>query len=249
MAYTRGVLHRAALILAFVCLFAACKDDKSDSSDKKKSSKSEGSSKGPKDLDVEDRTSSVKCKSDDDRKGCSCLADFDKAKTFDDFPDDGSTLWVGRTYALGGSGDGTKQYFFMQLKAGKAEDEAIETAKLKAEAVLDFKGSVHALFPENDDEETDAKAVVKAASSGGKVDKESEAVKFMRGLKPDHGYAPFAKTKGVSKLLGDEHGTAYLRADGDRALLVEAGEGEIDMGWKKKKLSAKLFCSELWKVR
>ncbi|MGZ5969711.1 MAG: hypothetical protein ACXWP4_18690 [Polyangiales bacterium] len=238
--------HRFRVLLACAVLLVACKDGKGDG-DKKKSS--EGSAKGPKDVDVDAVLSDVKCKSDDDRKGCSCLREFDSAKAFDDLPDDGGSTWVGRTYALGGSGDGTKQYFFLQLKSGKADDDTIESAKLKADAVLDVKASARALFPENDDEEADAKSLVKAASGGAKAPKDSEAAKFVRTSKPENGYHPVAKTKGKSKIIAEEHGAAYMRADGDRLLLVEAGEGDINMGDKKKKLTAKAFCTELWKVR
>lgn len=217
--------HAFRLVLAVLLLTAACKDGSAE----KKGKDEKSAKKGPADLDVEETLGSVKCKKNDERKGCECLRDFESAKAFEGVPDDGQTTWVGRTYAVGGSGDGKKQYFFAQFKPGK--------------------GNVRVLFPENDDEEADAKALVKAVSSGEKAPKNSEAAKFVKTATPEHGYSDIAQTKGTSLKLDADEGIAYLRADGDRLLVVEASDGELAMTFKDQKLSAKVFCSELWKLR
>jgi hypothetical protein len=209
-------------LIAIAVLLLACKESS------KSTDKGKDSAKGPADVDVEALIDDVKCKKSDDRKGCECLRAFDKAKAFDDMPDDGQDNWVGYTYALGGSGNGKKQYFFGQFKSGK--------------------GNVRVLFPENDDEEADAKKLVKAVSGGDKAPKDSEAAKFIKTAKPEGGFHTAGKTKGVSLKLDVDEGIAYLRRDGDRLLVVESGDGEIQMSFKDQKLSAKVFCSELWKM-
>ena len=58
-----------------------------------------------------------------------------------------------------------------------------------------------------------------------------------------------AKTKGTSLVLAEALGKAFLRADGDRVLLVERADSGGLVGDEKAKLAgAKAYCSELWKL-
>lgn len=240
------------VVLSIGCKDATNKasDDKSSSSKDSKSDKkkAEGSPKGPKDLDLDALVDDVDCKDGDDRKGCGCLEAFRGAGGFGDLPDDGGATWVGYTYGLGGPGDGKKGYFFLQVQSGRADDDAIEKAGLKDEAVVDAKGSARTLVPENDDEESDAKAVVKALQGGGKPPKGSEAAKFVKTSKPEGGYRAMAKTKGTSLVVAEGLGKAFLRVDGDRVLLVERADSGGLVGDDKKLGKAKTYCSELWKL-
>ena len=245
-------------VLVVVVMAIGCKDatkdkaidDKSSASKDSKSSKkkSEGSPKGPKDLDLDALVDDVDCKDGDDRKGCACLEAFRGADAFTDLPDDGGASWVGYTYGLGGPGDGKKGYFFVQVQSGRADDDAIEQAALKDEAVVDDKGSARTLVPESDDEEADAKAVVKALQAGNKPPKGSEAAKFVKTSKPEGGYRAMGKTKGTSLVIAEADGKAFLRSDGDRVLVVERADSGGLVGDDKKLSKAKTYCSELWKL-
>lgn len=189
------------------------------------------------DIDPRAIKSSLGCGSGKD--ACRILDEFASATTLDETPPSDTTkVWMGQTFALGGSADGKRQYFFLQIRRGTAA----APSNVPATDLLPTTGSARWLRPENADEERDAAAVFKALESGSPLPARSGARDFIRKPAPASDTYPMAKTSGVSiAVVRRDSASAYLRKTGKRVLSIEYSNGDLLD-------NAKVWCAEAWPV-
>jgi hypothetical protein len=146
---------------------------------------------------------SLGCRAKPGNVGCRLLEEFDGAETWIDLPIT-ETVWFGETNAIGGIADGKKELFFLQVGGTSAG----------------FTGSARTLLPDNAREAQDAFKLLAATKAGGSVPS-SEAARFMRTATPPAGKRAIVKTRGRSQAFAQTPTQVYIRAKGDRLLLVE----------------------------
>jgi hypothetical protein len=174
-------------------------------------------------------------------EGCRVLNDFVSAGPLADLPTSGEKVWVGYSYAVGGSGDGKREYFFLQLKPGRTSP----LAPLPDDAALDISGAARSLLPENPAEERDTGALVTALRAGSPAPAGNAAAAFVRTARPPDGYRSVVRTTGASvAIMSPGPLYAYIRKIDNRVLVIEY-DGNL-LAHKSGGAQAKAWCSELW---
>lgn len=169
--------------------------------------------------------------------GCRTLKDFDAAAAFSAFPQSGELRFVGYAHALGGTGDGKYEYAFAKMKPGAG------TIAPPAGTAEPYSGAIRTLKPDNASEEKDTHALVTALSAGKPAPKGSGAADFVRTTAPPNGWDTLVKAGRSLVTINARGEKRYLRASGNRILVVEYAETGTMQGYA---LQARAFVSELW---
>jgi hypothetical protein len=146
---------------------------------------------------------SLNCAAKAGNVGCRLLEQFQDADAWVDLPTT-DTVWFGETHAIGGLADGKNELFFFQAGGNAAGSS----------------GSARTLLPDNAREANDAFKLLAATKAGGSVPG-SQAAAFMRAAAPPGGRHAIVKTSGKSLALSQKPIQVYVRAKGERLLLVE----------------------------
>jgi hypothetical protein len=155
----------------------------------------------PPDVDPTAIATTLGCDSKPGNVGCKLLKDFDTADVWSGLPI-AETVWFGETNAIGGIADGKKVFFYLQVSGGP----------------LGFTGAAHTLLPDNAREAQDAVKLLTATRLGSSVPN-SEALKFMQ--TPSGGRRTIVRTRGRSQAFAETPSVVFIRARGDRLLVVE----------------------------
>ena len=161
--------------------------------------------------------------------GCTLLREFDTADAWVDLPVV-ETVWFGESHAIGGLADGKSELFFVQVNGGP----------------LGFTGTARTLLPDNAREAQDAFKLL-AATRAGTTLPNSEALKFMK--TPVDGKRTIVKTRGKSQAFAETPTQVFIRAKGDRLLIVEHTGNFLAHQNGKGPGSALAWVSELFRLR
>ncbi|HSO32823.1 MAG TPA: hypothetical protein VLT33_09905 [Labilithrix sp.] len=183
----------------------------------------------PADLDVNALNLTLACAAKPTNPGCRLLKEFDFGETWVDLPAL-DTLWYGEINGIGGVADAKKELYFLQAGAGSGG----------------FFGAARTLTADNAKELADAQKLLAAVKVNSTVPN-SEALKFMRGATPSNVRKGIAKTRGRSQTFLQSSVPTYIRAKGDRLLIVEFS-GSL-LGHEKGPGSALAWVGELFRVR
>lgn len=174
---------------------------------------------------------SLNCGAKPGNLGCRLLEEFQNADTWVDLPIT-ETVWFGESHAIGGIADGKKELFFLQVGGSSAG----------------FSGAARTLLPDNAREAQDAFKLLAATRAGAALPN-SEAAKFMRTATPPAGKRPIVKTRGKSQAFLQTPTQVYIRAKGDRLLLVEHTGNFLSHESAKGPGSALAWVAELHRLR
>lgn len=161
--------------------------------------------------------------------GCTLLRDFDAADAWLDLPVV-ETVWFGESHAIGGLADGKSELFYVQVNGGP----------------LGITGSARTLLPDNAREAQDAFKLL-AATRAGTALPSSDALKFMK--TPADGKRTIVRTRGKSQALAETPTQVFIRAKGDRLLVVEHTGNFLAHENGKGPGSALAWVSELFRLR
>lgn len=183
----------------------------------------------PADVDPAAIAVTLGCANRPGNAGCALLRDFDTADALVDLPAV-ETVWFGESHAIGGLADGKSELFYVQVNAGP----------------LGLTGIAHTLLPDNAHEAQDAFKLLAAARAGTTLPS-SEALKFMK--TPAEGKRTVLRTRGRSQTFAETPPQVFLRAKGDRLLVVEHTGNFIAHETGKGPGSALAWVSELFRLR
>ena len=161
--------------------------------------------------------------------GCALLRDFDSADSWVDLPVV-ETVWFGESHAIGGLADGKSELFYLQVNGGP----------------LGFTGTARTLLPDNAREAQDAFKLL-AASRAGTALPNSDALKFMK--TPADGKRTIVRTRGKSQAFAETPTQVFIRAKGERLLIVEHTGNFLAHENGKGPGSALAWVSELFRLR
>jgi len=161
--------------------------------------------------------------------GCTLLREFDAADAWVDLPVV-ETVWFGESHAIGGLADGKSELFFVQVNGGP----------------LGFTGTARTLLPDNAREAQDAFKLL-AATRAGTALPNSDALKFMK--TPVDGKRTIVRTRGKSQAFAETPTQVFIRAKGDRLLIVEHTGNFLAHENGKGPGSALAWVSELFRLR
>ncbi len=181
----------------------------------------------PPDLDIGAMKSALGCATKATLAGCKLLDDFDAADAWNDVPT-AETVFYGETNAIGGSGEGQKELFFLHVEAVPGS----------------IQGSAHTFVPETPKDKDDATRLLAATRAGSAVPN-SAAAKFMRERGP--GKHSVVKTTGKSQTLSGTH--VFMRKKNDRILVVEYFNGVALGHGGKTNVQADGWAAELFVLR
>lgn len=188
-------------------------------------------STSPADIDPLAILLTLNCGSKPGNAGCRLLEEFQSADVWVDLPIT-ETVWFGESNAIGGLADGKKELFFLQVGGSAAG----------------FSASARALLPDNAREAQDAFKLLAATKTGGSVPN-SEAAKFMKAASPAATKRSIVKTRGKSQAFLQTPAQVYIRAKGDRLLLVEHTGNFLAHDSAKGPGSALAWVAELHRLR
>jgi hypothetical protein len=183
----------------------------------------------PADVDPIAIATTLGCESKPGNVGCKLLKEFDSADTWVGLPI-AETVWFGETNAIGGIADGKKEFFYVQVSGGP----------------LGSTGAAHTLLPDNAREAQDAVKLLTATRLGNTVPN-SEAWKFMK--TPSGGRRTILKTRGKSQTFAETPPAVFIRARGDRLVIVEHTGNFIAHESGKGPGSARAWVAELHLLR
>lgn len=163
--------------------------------------------------------------------GCALLKEFETAATWVALPIS-DEVWFGEAHAIGGIADGKKELFFFQVGVTPAG----------------VVGSARTLLPDNAREAQDA-AKLLAATRAGLAVPSSQAATFMKTSSPPAGRRNIVKSRGTSQAFAQTPTQIFIRAKGDRLLLVEHTGNFLGHDTPKGPGSALAWVSELFLVR
>jgi hypothetical protein len=179
----------------------------------------------PADVDSNALYATLGCDAKPGNVGCKLLKDFDAADPWAG-PPVPETVWFGETNAIGGIADGKKEFLYVQISGSP----------------LGLSGGAHVLLPDNPREAQDALKLLNATRLGSTVPG-SEALKFM--LTPSGGRRTITKTRGKSQTFSETPPQVFIRARGERLLVVEHTGNFIAHESKKGPGSALAWVAEL----
>ena len=188
-------------------------------------------STSPADLEPLALLVSLNCSSKPGNVGCRLLEEFQSADTWVDLPIN-ETVWFGESHGIGGIADGKKELFFFQA-SGNATG---------------FSGSARTLLPDNAREGQDALKLLAATKVGATVPN-SEAAKFMRAPAPPATRHGIVKSRGKSQAFLQTPPVVFIRAKGDRLLVVEHTGNFLTHDSPKGPGSALAWVAELHRLR
>jgi hypothetical protein len=224
-----GSLLVMAGFLAFTTATSKPKKDTSGAPDAAAAAPSASASTSPADVDPLAISTTLGCSGKPGNAGCRLLREFDVAETWVDLPVV-ETVWFGESFAIGGLADGKSELFFLQASGGP----------------LGFSGAARTLLPDNAREAQDAFKLLTATRSGGTVPN-SEALKFMRTAVAAK--RTIVKTRGKSQAFADTPTQVYIRAKGDRLLVVEHTGNFLSHEQGKGPGSSLAWVAELFRLR
>jgi hypothetical protein len=224
-----GSLLVMAGFLAFTTATSKPKKDGGAAPDAASAAPSASQSTSPADVDPTQIASTLGCSGRPGNVGCRLLKEFEGADTWVDLPVV-ETVWFGESHAIGGLADGKSELFFFQASGGP----------------LGFSGAAQTLLPDNAREAQDAFKLLAATRAGGTV-ANSEALKFMR--TPASGRRTIVKTRGKSQALAETPTQVFVRAKGDRLLVVEHTGNFLAHETGKGPGSALAWVAELFRLR
>jgi hypothetical protein len=184
----------------------------------------------PNDVDPRAVASTLGCASKVANAGCSLLDDFATASTWTQFPlsDD---VWFGETNGIGGIADGKKELLYLQVtrRAGG------------------FSASAHTLIAEDPKSAQDAAKLLAATRLGNPLPT-SAAGTFMRSSSGG-AMLPLLRTRGASQTLVQTPPQVFIRAKGDRVLIVEYTGNFLAHESAKGPGSALAWVGEVYRLR
>jgi hypothetical protein len=188
------------------------------------------------DLDVGSVKSALGCPAPKN-EACRVLDDFAGASKIEESPAAGTTkVWMGQTFAIGGSANGKKQYYFLQMQQGSL---AVDPSITK-ESQLSTIGTGRWLRPDNASEEKDSAALLAAVKAGKAAPTGNGAAAFVKKPAEASVFRAMVRTTGASSAIVKigEH-NSFVRRFGNRVLVIEYADGAlID--------DAKAWCAEAW---
>jgi hypothetical protein len=161
--------------------------------------------------------------------GCTLLRDFDAADAWLDLPVV-ETVWFGESHAIGGLADGKSELFYVQVSGGP----------------LGITGTARTLLPDNAREAQDAFKLLAATRAGTSLPS-SDALRFMK--TPADGKRTIVRTRGKSQALAETPTQVFIRAKGDRLLVVEHTGNFLAHENGKGPGSSLAWVSELFRLR
>jgi hypothetical protein len=183
----------------------------------------------PADIDPATVALTLGCAGRAGNAGCALLREFDTADALVDLPSV-ETVWFGESHAIGGLADGKSELFYVQVNSG----------------ALGLTGAARTLLPDNAHEAQDAFKLLAAARAGTAVPS-SDALKFMK--TPIDGKRTLVKTRGKSQVFAETPPQIFLRAKGDRLLVIEHTGNFIAHESGKGPGSALAWVAELFRLR
>ena len=183
----------------------------------------------PADIDPTTVSLTLGCAGRAGNAGCALLREFDSADPLVNLPSV-ETVWFGESHAIGGLADGKSELFYVQVNSG----------------ALGLTGASRTLLPDNAHEAQDAFKVLAAARAGTTV-QNSEALTFMK--TPLDGKRTIVKTRGKSQAFAETPPQVFIRAKGDRLLVVEHTGNFIAHESGKGPGSALAWVAELFRLR
>lgn len=183
----------------------------------------------PADVDPVAISATLGCTGRPGNAGCALLREFDGADIWADLPVV-ETVWFGESHAIGGLADGKSELFFVQVNGGP----------------LGFTGTARTLLPDNAREAQDAFKLL-AATRAGTTLPNSDALKFMK--TPVDGKRTIVRTRGKSQAFAETPTQIFIRAKGDRLLIVEHTGNFLAHENGKGPGSALAWVSELFRLR
>jgi len=183
----------------------------------------------PADIDPTTVALTLGCAGRAGNAGCALLREFDAADALVDLPSV-ETVWFGESHAIGGLADGKSELFYVQVNSG----------------ALGLTGAARTLLPDNAHEAQDAFKVL-AAARAGTAAPNSDALKFMK--TPVDGKRTIVKTRGKSQAFAETPPQVFIRAKGDRLLVVEHTGNFLAHQSGKGPGSALAWVAELFRLR
>jgi hypothetical protein len=186
---------------------------------------------GPNDLEPLRVFATLGCDAKPANLGCSLLKEFEGGSSWValPFPEE---VWFGESTAIGGIADGKKELFFLQVSGSPAG----------------FVGSARTLLPDNAREARDAAALLAATRLGNALPN-SQAAAFMKTSAPVGGRRTLVKTSGKSQAFAQTPTQVFIRAKGERLLVVEHNGNFLSHDSPKGPGSALAWVAELFRVR
>jgi hypothetical protein len=185
----------------------------------------------PADVDLTTLNIVLSCNAKPTNPGCKLLKEFEVADVWFDLPVV-DTLWYGEVNGISGAAEGKKELFFVQAGSGSGG----------------FFGAARTLTADNPKELADAQKLLAAVKVNSTVPG-SDALRFMRTATPLNVRRGIAKTRGRSQTFLQNPVPVYLRAKGDRLLIVEFSGSFIGHETAKGPGSALAWVGELFRVR
>jgi len=185
----------------------------------------------PVDVDLTTMNIVLGCNAKPTNPGCRLLKEFEVADPWLDLPVI-DTLWYGEINGIGGAAEGKKELFFVQAGSGSGG----------------FFGAARTLAPDNPKELADALKLLAAVKVNSTVPN-SDARKFMAAATPLNVRRGIVRTRGRSQTFLQNPVPFYLRAKGDRLLIVEFSGSFIGHETAKSPGSALAWVGELFRVR
>ena len=240
--YSFGPMSRArqvgsVLVMAgFLAFTTATSRPKKDAADSgadaaapSPSSSPSSANASPADVDPSAISVTLGCGGRPGNAGCTLLREFDGAESWVDLPVV-ETVWFGESHAIGGLADGKSELFYVQVNGGS----------------LGFTGTARTLLPDNAREAQDAFKLL-AATRAGTALPASNALKFMK--TPADGKRTIVRTRGKSHAFAETPTQVFIRAKGERLLIVEHTGNFLAHENGKGPGSALAWVSELFRLR
>ena len=207
------------------------KKDQADAGDAAPAPVASTQTTGPNDIEALRIFATLGCDAKPANVGCSLLREFEGGSTWValPFPEE---VWFGESTAIGGLADGKKELFFLQVSGSAAG----------------FVGSSRPLLPDNAGEARDAAALLAAARLGNALPN-SQAATFMKTSVPAAGRQTLVRTSGRSQTFAQPRPQVFIRAKGERLLLVEHNGNFLSHDSPKGPGSALAWVAELFRVR
>lgn len=170
----------------------------------------------------------ARCASQGTHPACRILKDFEAAGSYTEFSP--KVLWFGESIGVGGSGDSTREPFFVQVESAGGT----------------MQGSARTLIVDNAAERKDSSDLL-AASKAGRALPTSKAAAFMRTVPAPGGPLRLTRVGGRSVAFVETPVKTYVRRLGDRLLIVEHN-GSL-LGHDRTTLTANAWVAEAFIVR
>ena len=185
----------------------------------------------PVDVDLATLNIVLSCNAKPTNPGCRLIKEFDAADVWFDLPVV-DTLWYGEINGVSGAAEGKKELFFVQAGSGSGG----------------FFGAARTLTADNPKELGEAQKLLTAVKLGTTLPN-NDALRFMRGATPLNVRRGIARTRGRSQTFLQNPIPVYIRAKGDRLLIIEFSGSFIGHGGGKGPGSALAWVGELFRVR